>query len=96
MVGLAGSSDVEGRSVVDGNAIDRQTQRHVHGGVEGDELDRDMALVVVLREKMEGLEVRNQGKRKAALSLELSADKDSYLQDMRPGGTNLDFAQFRL
>lgn len=49
-----------------------------------------------LREKMEGLEVRNQGKRKAALSLELSADKDSYLQDMRPGGTNLDFAPFRL
>ncbi|KIQ59333.1 hypothetical protein [Pseudomonas fluorescens] len=51
---------------------------------------------VFLREKMEGLEVRNQGKRKAALSLELSADKGSYLQDMRPGGTNLDFAQFRV
>lgn len=29
---------------------------------------------------MENLEVRNQGKRKAALSLELSADKDSYLK----------------
>lgn len=61
-----------------------------------DELLHLKVPTVFLREKMEGLEVRNQGKRKAALSLELSADKDSYLQDMRPGGTNLDFAQFRL
>ena len=61
-----------------------------------DELLHLKVPTVFLREKMEGLEVRNQGKRKAALSLELSADKDSYLQDMRPGGTHLDFAQFRL
>ena len=61
-----------------------------------DELLHLKVPTVFLREKIEGLEVRNQGKRKAALSLELSADKDSYLQDMRPGGTNLDFAQFRL
>ncbi|WPN64830.1 hypothetical protein QMK47_07535 [Pseudomonas sp. P9_35] len=61
-----------------------------------DELLHLKVPTVFLREKMEGLEVRNLGKRKAALSLELSADKDSYLQDMRPGGTNLDFAQFRL
>jgi hypothetical protein len=52
-----------------------------------DELLHLKVPTVFLREKMEGLEVRN---------LELSADKDSYLQDMRPGGTNLDFAQFRL
>nr|BFE90884.1 hypothetical protein GCM10020185_14200 [Pseudomonas brassicacearum subsp. brassicacearum] len=51
-----------------------------------DELLHLKVPTVFLREKMEGLEVRNQGKRKAALSLELSADKDSYLQDMRPGG----------
>lgn len=50
-----------------------------------DELLHLKVPTVFLREKMEGLEVRNQGKRKAALSLELSADKDSYLQDMRPG-----------
>ncbi|MCL6700569.1 hypothetical protein [Pseudomonas sp. T1.Ur] len=61
-----------------------------------DELLHLKVPTVFLREKMEGLEVRNQGKRKAALSLELSADKDSYLQDMRPGGTHLDFSQFRL
>ncbi|UZE25049.1 hypothetical protein LOY67_06425 [Pseudomonas sp. B21-056] len=61
-----------------------------------DELLHLKVPTVFLREKMEGLEVRNQGKRKAALSLELSADRDSYLQDLRPGGTNLDFAQFRL
>ena len=51
---------------------------------------------VFLREKLEGLVVRNEGKRKAALSLELSADKDSFLQDMRPAGTNVNFAPFRL
>ncbi len=50
---------------------------------------------VFLREKLEGLVVRNEGKRKAALSLELSADKDSFLQDMRPAGTNVNFAPFR-
>ncbi|MCI0996333.1 hypothetical protein [Pseudomonas corrugata] len=61
-----------------------------------DELLHLKVPTVFLREKMEGLEVRNQGKRKAALSLELSADRDSYLQDLRPGGTNLDSAQFRL
>ncbi|WP_053146210.1 hypothetical protein [Pseudomonas sp. Pf153] len=61
-----------------------------------DELLHLKVPTVFLREKIEGLEVRNQGKRKAALSLELSADKDSYLQDLRPGGTNLNFAQFKL
>jgi len=44
---------------------------------------------------MKGERVGNEGKRKAALSLELSADKDSYLQDMRPAGTNVNFAPFR-
>lgn len=50
---------------------------------------------VFLREKLEGLEIRNQGKRKAALSLELSADKDSFLKDVRPAGTGVSFAQFQ-
>ena len=48
-----------------------------------------------LRKKREGLEVRNEGKRKAALSLELSADKDSFLKDVRPAGTGVGFAQFQ-
>jgi hypothetical protein len=48
-----------------------------------------------LREKLEGLVVRNEGKRKAALSLELSADKDSFLTDVRPAGTGVNFAQFQ-
>ncbi|AJO80165.1 hypothetical protein [Pseudomonas sp. MRSN 12121] len=48
-----------------------------------------------LREKIEGLVVRNAGKRKAALSLELSADKDSFLNDVRPAGTGVNFAQFQ-
>ncbi|QNH76137.1 hypothetical protein GGD92_27880 [Pseudomonas protegens] len=48
-----------------------------------------------LREKLEGLVIRNQGKRKAALSLELSADKDSFLKDVRPAGTGVSFAQFQ-
>ena len=50
---------------------------------------------VFLREKLEGLVIRNQGKRKAALSLELSADKDSFLKDVRPAGTGVSFAQFQ-
>ncbi|WP_421548569.1 hypothetical protein [Pseudomonas sp. QD4] len=51
---------------------------------------------VFLREKLEGLVIRNEGKRKAALSLELSADKDSLLKDVRPAGTGVNFAQFQL
>jgi len=50
---------------------------------------------VFLREKLEGLVIRNEGKRKAALSLELSADKDSFLKDVRPAGTGVSFAQFQ-
>ena len=61
-----------------------------------DELLHLKVPTVFLREKLEGLVVRNEGKRKAALSLELSADKDSFLQDMRPAGTNVNFAPFRL
>jgi len=60
-----------------------------------DELLHLKVPTVFLREKLEGLVIRNEGKRKAALSLELSADKDSYLQDMRPAGTNVNFAPFR-
>jgi hypothetical protein len=60
-----------------------------------DELLHLKVPTVFLREKLEGLVIRNEGKRKAALSLELSADKDSFLQDMRPAGTNVNFAPFR-
>ncbi|NWA01625.1 hypothetical protein [Pseudomonas gingeri] len=50
---------------------------------------------VFLRERMEGLVVRNAGKRKPELSLELSADKDSFLKDVRPTGAGVGFAQFQ-
>lgn len=46
------------------------------------------------RENLEGLVVRNAGKRKSTVSLELSADKDSFLKDVRPAGANVPFAQF--
>ena len=49
---------------------------------------------VFLRDHIEGLEVRNAGKRKSTVSLELSADRDSFLKDMRPKGSNLSFAVF--
>ena len=48
-----------------------------------------------LRKRREALVVRNEGKRKSTLSLELSADKDSFLKDVRPAGTGLGFAQFQ-
>lgn len=47
-----------------------------------------------LRENLEGLVVRNAGKRKSTVSLELSADKDAWLGDVRPAGRNVPFAQF--
>lgn len=47
-----------------------------------------------LREKREGMVVRATHKRTPTMSLELSADKDSYLQDVRPTGTGVNFAQF--
>jgi hypothetical protein len=49
---------------------------------------------VFLRDHLEGLVVRNKGQRKSTVSLELSADKDSFLKDMRPTGANLSFAGF--
>ncbi|NVL42950.1 hypothetical protein F2S74_10605 [Pseudomonas syringae pv. actinidiae] len=49
---------------------------------------------VFMRDHMEGLEVRNADKRKPTVSLELSADKDSFLKDMRPKGSTLGFAGF--
>lgn len=49
---------------------------------------------VYMREKLDGLVVRNPGKRKSTVSLELSADKDSFLKDVRPAGTGVGFAQF--
>jgi hypothetical protein len=50
----------------------------------------------VLREGLEGLVVRNAGKRKSTVSLELSADKDSFLKDVRPAGSGMSFAPFLL
>ncbi len=60
-----------------------------------DELLHLKVPTVFLRERMEGLVVRNADKRKPQLSLELSADKDSFLKDVRPAGTGVGFAQFR-
>ncbi|WP_311971303.1 hypothetical protein [Pseudomonas baltica] len=48
----------------------------------------------VMREGLEGLVVRNAGKRKSTVSLELSADKDSFLKDVRPLSSNMGFASF--
>ena len=39
MVGLARAGNVEGGAVIDRYAIDRQAERDVDGGIEGDELD---------------------------------------------------------
>ena len=59
-----------------------------------DELLHLKVTTVFLRDHMEGLVVRNRGKRKSTVSLELSADKDSFLKDVRPDGANLSFAGF--
>lgn len=59
-----------------------------------DQLQHLKVTTVFLRDHMEGLVIRNKGQRKSTVSLELSADKDSYLKDVRPLGANLGFAQF--
>jgi hypothetical protein len=59
-----------------------------------DELLHLKVPTVYLRDHMEGLVVRNKDKRNASLSLELSADKDSFLKDVRPAGANVQFASF--
>ncbi|RMN33227.1 hypothetical protein ALQ61_00822 [Pseudomonas coronafaciens pv. zizaniae] len=61
---------------------------------ETDQLLHLKVTTVFMRDHMEGLEVRNADKRKPTVSLELSADKDSFLKDMRPKGSNLGFAGF--
>ncbi|MDY7566107.1 hypothetical protein QN400_13395 [Pseudomonas sp. RTC3] len=59
-----------------------------------DELLHLKVPTVYLRDHMEGLVVRNKDKRNSSLSLELSADKDSFLKDVRPAGANVPFASF--
>ena len=50
MLGDALTCDVESGAVIDGTAVNRQAERHIHRRVEGHELDRDVTLVVVLRD----------------------------------------------
>jgi len=59
-----------------------------------DELLHLKVTTVFLRDHMEGLTIRNKGQRKSTVSLELSADKDSFLKDVRPTGAGLAFTQF--
>jgi len=59
-----------------------------------DELLHLKVTTVFLRDHIEGLVIRNKDKRKPEVSLELSADKDSFLKDVRPAGANLSFAGF--
>ncbi len=47
VIGNSLAGDVEGGAVVDRGAVDRQSDGHVDRRIEGDELDRDMALVVM-------------------------------------------------
>lgn len=61
---------------------------------EGDVLQHLIVPTRFLRENLDNLEQRNAGKRKASISLELSADKDSRYKDVRPKGTGLEFAGF--
>jgi len=59
-----------------------------------DELIHLKVTTKFLREQKDGVVIRNEGKRKSTVSLELSADRDSWLKDLRPNGANLSFAAF--
>jgi len=61
---------------------------------DSDELLHLKVPTAYLRENLEGLVVRNAGKRKSTVSLELSAEKDSLLKDVRPAGSGVGFVQF--
>ena len=62
---------------------------------DGDQLQHLKVPKRYLRSHMEQMEVRNPGKRRSTISIALSADRDSLLRDLRPGGENLDFSGFR-
>ncbi|MEN0107828.1 MAG: hypothetical protein AAGC84_15585 [Pseudomonas sp.] len=59
-----------------------------------DELHHLRVPTVYLRNNDEGLVTRNKGSRNSTVSLELSADRDSLFQDVRPAGTGVRFAEF--
>jgi len=48
-----------------------------------------------LQAHQEKMEIRHPGERRSTISLALSADRDSLLKDLRPGGENLNFAGFK-
>ncbi|MDD1012833.1 hypothetical protein [Pseudomonas rubra] len=62
---------------------------------ETDELQHLKVPVNFLKAHQEKMELRKPGKRRSTFSLALSADRDSLLEDLRPGGENLKFAGFK-
>ncbi|MCP3749478.1 hypothetical protein [Pseudomonas sp. SBB6] len=60
-----------------------------------DELQHLKVPVNYLQAHLEKMEIRHPGKRRSTISLALSADRDSLLKDLRPGGENLNFAGFK-
>ena len=62
---------------------------------EGDKLQHLKVPARFFSNHLKELEVRNAGKRRSTISIALSADRDSLLRDLRPGGENLDFSGFR-
>jgi hypothetical protein len=61
---------------------------------ESDDLQHLKVPINFLAAHLEQLEVRHPGKRRSTISLALSADRDSLLRDIRPGGENLGFKTF--
>ena len=61
---------------------------------ENDQLQHLKVPTSFLRTRLEEMEVRNAHKRRTTISLALSADRDAWLQDQRPGGNNVSFARF--
>ena len=63
-------------------SIDRQPERDVHRCVEGDELDRDVALVVVLRDdEVEGAVV-------SSVVECIGRNRPDHVDPLRPGGSD--------
>ena len=68
---LTGPRDVEGGAVVDRGAYDRESEGHIHAGVEGEELHRSVTLVVVhandrvITPTVHGLEEHGVGRMRA-------------------------------
>ena len=87
VVGPARAGEIEGSAVVDGSAVDRQSERDVHRGVESDQLHGNVPLIVILGDdEVEGAAV---GAVKNGVWRDRAVHVDTFRAGLRDGGRDL-------